>query len=268
MPVTSVSTIAMAAWPLPDLLAAAGRLRADRVAVGARQLAAHGWPDVEATVRASGVRVGSIGSGLTSPVDTRDSARRELELDLVARSIDLAARLDVPLVTLTTGPAGRLSWEDALDAFTATISPHVRRAADLGVGLTLENTHSLRSDVSFLHSLRDTVAAARHVGTGVCADLYCAWAERGLARTVSDGLDVIRIVQLGDFVHGTMTQPNRWVPGDGDLPLDRLMEEVLSTGYSGVVEIEVLGPRIVDEGVERANARALAWLDARLGCGR
>lgn len=263
MPVTSISTIAMAERSLPDLLAFLDRLKVDQVAIGARQLARHGWDDAESVLAGHPVRVGSLGSGLTTAAAS-ESSRGHAELDLLERTVEAAARLQVPLVTLTTGPAGALPWEDALDRFAERIAPLVARARDLGVGLTVENTHSLRSDVSFLHTLRDTVAAARHLQVGVCADLYCCWAEPRLAATLAEGLDVIRIVQYGDFVHGTMTQPNRWVPGDGELPLDRLHAEVVASGYTGIHEIEILGPRITGEGVERAQARALAWLDAQL----
>lgn len=237
----------------------------DQAAISARQLDRHGWTDAESALKEGAVRIGSLGSGLTTAAGACETSRGRAELTRLERSIDLAARLDIPLVTLTTGPAGTLSWEDALDAFAGRIAPLVERARDRAVGLTVENTHSLRSDVSFLHTLRDTVTAARHLRVGVCADLYCCWAEPRLATTLADGLDVIRIVQYGDFVHGTMSQPNRWVPGDGDLPLDRLHAEVVASGSTGTHEIEILGPRITDEGIERAHVRALAWLDTRLG---
>ncbi len=265
MAVTSLSTIAMADHALPALLEALSGLEVDQVAIGARQLDRHGWAEAESTLRDCSLRIGSLGTGLTTAAGAGETERGRAELELLDRSVDLAARLGIPLVTLTTGPAGQLCWEDALDAFAVRIAPLVTRAGDLGVGLTVENTHSLRSDVSFLHTLHDTVTAARHLGVGVCADLYCCWAEPRLATTLAESLDVIRIVQFGDFVHGTLSQPNRWVPGDGELPLDRLHHEVVASGYTGIHEIEILGPRITAEGIEQAHVRALAWLNGRLG---
>lgn len=261
---TSISSIALAALPLRDAMSLLAPLKVDQVSLGVRQVADAGWAQARREVAATGLRFGSVGSGLTCPVDG-DPDRRRAELARVGQAVDWAASMEIPLVTLTTGPAGQLSWEDALDVFATQVRPLVRHADSLGVRLTLENTHSLRSDVSFLHTLRDTVAAARHAGTGVVADLYCAWAERDLLATLTDGLDVIRVVQLADFVHGTMQQPNRWVPGDGDLPLDRLLDEVVSSGYAGPYELELLGPRIDAEGFVPAHQRALDWLAAQLG---
>jgi sugar phosphate isomerase/epimerase len=137
-------------------------------------------------------------------------------------------------------------------------------ARDAGVTLTLENTHSIRSDVSFLHTLRDAVAAARRLGTAVCADLYCCWAEPALAETLVDGADVIATVQYADFVRGTLVQPNRWVPGDADLPVTALVAAAVASGFRGTHEIEVLGPRIDEEGVGAALRRSVSWLHVRL----
>lgn len=263
MVATSISTIAMSAWPLEELIDCLGRLEVDQVTLSARQLDQHGWAEAEAALRDFPVRIGAVGSGFTTAASAPASELGEAELDRLGRTIELAARQGIPLVALTTGPAGRLSWEDALEAFADRTASAFARARELGVGLTLENTHSLRSEVSFLHTLRDAVVAARQLGVGVCADLYCCWAERGLAATLAEHHDVIEVVQYADFVQGTMSQPNRWVPGDADLPLDRLYDEVVASGYTGVHEIEILGPAITAAGIEAAHVRALEWLRSR-----
>lgn len=59
---------------------------------------------------------------------------------------------------------------------------------------------------------------------------------------------------------GTLSVPNRWVPGDGDLPIARLLAETLALGYRGVVDLELVGPAIKAEGPEFALSRALKWL--------
>ena len=77
----------------------------------------------------------------------------------------------------------------------------------------------------------------------------------------------MRLVQFSDFIVGTLVQPNRWVPGDGDLPLERLLDDVLAAGYTGIFDLELLGPAIAEEGAESALRRGLEWmtrmLDAR-----
>jgi sugar phosphate isomerase/epimerase len=167
-------------------------------------------------------------------------------------------------MVLTTGPAGRLSWEDAADALADVLSPVVAEAGRRGLPVALEHTNSLRPDVGFLHTLRDTVELARRLGVGVCMEVNACWGERGLAQTVAQGVDVLRLVQVSDYVIGTLRTPDRAVPGDGDIPLDRIIGQLLDAGYEGVFDIELIGPRIEAEGYPRAVPRAVERIEALL----
>ena len=134
-----------------------------------------------------------------------------------------------------------------------------------GVELAIENTHALRSDISFAFSYRDVVRVARTAGLAAVLDLFGAWIEPDLAATVAGSLDILRVVQVSDFVFGTAGPPNRWVPGDGDIPLGPVLADLLAAGYQGVFDIEVFGPAIEAQGAEQALARAGAWLTRMLG---
>jgi sugar phosphate isomerase/epimerase len=182
----------------------------------------------------------------------------------LADGIALAQRLGSPMVVLTTGPAGSLTWEDAADSFAATMAPHVEAAAGAGVTLVLEHTNSLRADVGFVHTLRDAVDLARRIGLGVCLEVNACWGERDLAGTIRDGQDVLRLVQVSDYAVGTTSTPDRLVPGDGDIPLDRILGDVLAAGYQGLFELELVGPRIDAEGYASAITRSLEHLGALL----
>ena len=54
------------------------------------------------------------------------------------------------------------------------------------------------------------------------------------------------------------------MPGDGDIPLARIIGELLAAGYAGAFELELIGDAIVDEGYDRALPRAVTALDALL----
>jgi sugar phosphate isomerase/epimerase len=93
--------------------------------------------------------------------------------------------------------------------------------------------------------------------TGVILELECCWYERGLQQLVRDHVDMITLVQIGDFQIGTTSSPNRSVIGDGDIPLERLMAMILDAGYTGMFDLELLGPKIEDEGWFSATRRSL-----------
>ena len=95
-------------------------------------------------------------------------------------------------------------------------------------------------------------------------EVNACWAERGLARTIVDGIDTFRVVQVSDFAVGTLSTPNRLVPGDGDVPIERIVGQVLAAGYDGCFDLELIGPRIDEEGYASACSRAIDALGATL----
>ena len=48
--------------------------------------------------------------------------------------------------------------------------------------------------------------------------------------------------------------------GDGDIPLRRIIGQVLDAGYEGVFDLELVGPAIESEGYRSALARSCAQL--------
>jgi sugar phosphate isomerase/epimerase len=95
-------------------------------------------------------------------------------------------------------------------------------------------------------------------------EINACWAERDLAATVRAGVDTLRLVQVSDFAVGTLSTPNRLVPGDGDIPLARIVGDVLAAGYAGCFDLELIGPAIDAEGYDTAIPRAVAATDALL----
>jgi sugar phosphate isomerase/epimerase len=250
---------------LPEDLEFWARHGIDAVGVSVAKLEAFGWDEGTRLVRRavdSGLRVVDlIGLG---PFDLADASDWERRRERVRRALDAAAAFGSGLVVFTTGRAAPLAWEAAADAFERALGDLCDHARALGVGFALEHTNSLRVDVSFVHSLRDAIDLARRLDVGVCMEVNACWAERGLAATVRDGIDRIRLVQVSDFRVGTIASSQRLVPGDGDVPLRRILGELLAAGYAGAFELELVGDAIVDEGYDSAVTRAIRSLDAVL----
>jgi sugar phosphate isomerase/epimerase len=231
------------------------------VGASVAKLEAFGWREGLALLgdaRARGLQIADL-IGL-SPIDLARPDGWEPHRARLVRAVEGAAELDIPLLVLTTGRFAPLTWEEAAGAFADALGPVLHHARTAGVEIAIEHTNSLRADVGFVHTLHDVIDLAGRLGTGVCMEVNACWAERALAQTIRDRVDRIRLVQVSDYRVGTIASSQRLVPGDGDIPLHRILGDLLAAGYAGVFELELIGDAIVDEGYDRAVPRAVAAL--------
>jgi sugar phosphate isomerase/epimerase len=261
-PRVSLSMLCQWSWSVEQDLAYFDREGVEVIGVSlAKMRDAGGWEQYVDRIHDGGYRVANlIGVG---PVRWSDPVSRASGLDAMRDALDATAAFGAQCIVLTTGPAGDLTWEDAADRYVDAVGP-LLEAHGQDVRVALEHTNGLRVDVGFLHTLRDAIDLARRLGVGVCMEINACWAERGLATTIADGIDAITLVQLSDFAVGTMSTPNRLVPGDGDIPMKRIVGQVLAAGYGGVFDLEMIGPRIEEEGYASASARAVEYVGALL----
>jgi sugar phosphate isomerase/epimerase len=246
-------------WTLDEDLhfwAAAG---IDHVGLSFRKLEAAGLEDAVARVRDAGLRVSNIVElGWFDVTDPNGWPAQQARLRAAVAG---AAALGAPCLVLTTGRAAGLDWEVAAVALADALAP-VRADADAaGVALALENTGALRLDLSFVTTFADAVDLARRLGAAVCMEVNSCFAERGLGDSIRAGVDVLTHVQVSDFVIGSLCTPDRAVPGDGDIPLERIFGALTDAGYQGAFELEMVGPKIEDEGYTKAIRRAVSYLD-------
>jgi len=256
-PGLSVCLAAVGSWPVAESLAMLRRIGARRFGILAATVGSQGWDSTMATVAASGSRLEYIAGGARAMHDSDDGWTATL--GHLRRAVDAAARNGVPTVCFTSGGSGALSWEEAADRAVDRFAPLVEYARGAGVALALENTMSIRSGISFVHTVADAAELARRLEVGLCVDLYSAFQERALMGTLAANLDAIRLVQIGDHRVEATSVPNRFVPGEGHIPLERLVREVRGLGYTGLIDLELVGPAI-DADPEAALDRGLAWM--------
>jgi sugar phosphate isomerase/epimerase len=230
--------------------------------VSVAKLERFGWDagtDLVADAVGRGLRVANlIGLG---PFNLADPSSWPKQQDRLAHSIDTAVAVGAECMVFTTGPFAPLSWEEAADNLGAALTPVLETANERGIPFAIEHTNSLRVDVGFVHTLKDAIDLARRFDVGVCMELNACWAERALEQTIREGIDRIRLVQVSDFKVGTVASSQRLVPGDGDIPIERILGVVLDAGYRGVFDLELIGDAIVAEGYDAAAPRAVDQLD-------
>jgi sugar phosphate isomerase/epimerase len=233
--------------PINEEIAFWKALDVDQVGFICTKLEPIGWNP--SLITDAGIRVANIGT---------DEAR-------LMQALEFGAATNTDSVWMTPGGIGSGTWEEAADKFCERIAPAVIRAKELGVVLAVEPTNSLRTDISFAFTLRDSLALARAAGIdAVIVELTCCWYERGLEEVVRKNVDMLGLVQIADYQHGTNSSPNRSVVGDGDIPIERLIAMFLDAGYEGMFDLELDGPKIAAEGYLSATRRSLERLSDML----
>lgn len=236
------------------------------IGVAEYRMVEHDWDAEVASLRSSPVPVAYL--VISSMFTLDDPTRWPAERDRVVRVLTVARDCGATVVYGTTGPAGTLTWEQATDALARAVAPCLDAAAQLGVALCFETTSQMRQDIGYVYTLRDQLVVADRTGMSLCADLLWCWREPALMESLAAAGPRLKIVQLSDFVLGTVSMPGRAVPGDGCVPLADIVAGLVQLGFDGIFDVELLGPRIDEEGPLAATTRgvnAIADLLAHTG---
>jgi len=188
----------------------------------------------DAGIRASTLITGSFDLAAPDQWDTMRAAHRE--------AIDLMAEFGGHSIYFTSGRTTGASWRDDLETLAAALEPTVAYARDRGVLAAIEP--SLRTSSSFVTTLRDAIDVAERTGISLVADFGNMWMERDFRETLARAMPHIALMQIGDVVIGASGRPapgGRAHIGKGELPLHRMMQDVLDAGYTGVFDLEVVG---------------------------
>jgi sugar phosphate isomerase/epimerase len=264
-PRLSVSEMCTYPRPFGDELELWDELGVEQVGVITAKLDAYGRDQAVAALRERSMKATTVITGsfdLSAPTSW-DATRAQ-----VNEALDLAREIG-GCTYFTPGRRDGRSFDELTASLAEAVAPCAAYAASLDVRLAIEP--SLRTDVSFVHTLRDGLDVAEAAGIDVIADLGNCWMERDYEKTVRRAGTRIAVVQFADAVFGTLQEPppgGRAVPGDGDLPIDRFLRAALDAGYRGAFELEMVGPKIEAEGHEpalrRGVERASALLEAVL----
>lgn len=210
---------------------------------------------------AAGIRISTL---ITAGFDLADPSSWDATRATQAAMLDLVAAHGGHSIYFTTGRTVNCDWDEDLALFAEAVAPTVAHARERGVIAAFEP--SLRTSASFCTRLADAVEIAERTGLGIVSDFSNNWMERGLARTLRRAMPHIALVQIGDIA--ISGRGGRSHIGQGDLPLRRMMGDVLDAGYEGVFDLEVVPADYTaetDEAQLRAGIEAASKLLGDMG---
>lgn len=256
-PAISINTLSLPPAPLGAQAEMVARLGVTAISPTLEGVTGVGPAGAARVLRDAGLAVATLthrAFGFASS-DEAQSARERLDA-----TIAIAEQIGAETITFTTGGRGGLTWPEAADRFAEAIAPCADLARQAGIKLSLEPTSHLYADASIAHRLMDTVTLARAAGIHLGIDVFACWFDSDIDAAIAAAGPHVALVQVSDYVAGDRGLPCRAIPGDGMARLERLMPLIEATGFRGCYDIEVIGPRIENEGAEAGLARAVSWL--------
>ncbi len=244
----SVSALLAPRWTFEQDLGFWKDIGAHHVGLFHRKLAEHGHDAAIESLQQNGLGVSCI---ISTRFNLFDPGLLEQDRAVIDRCVDTAAALKCCTYG-TTGQGKFGEWAENVKAYAKAVAPCLERAKAKNVRLALEP--SLRPQISFAHNLTDARDIAEQTGVGVVVDIGNCWRERDVEKIIRSLGEHIALVQVSDFQIGTLENPGpneRVLPGEGELPLHRLIEATLDAGYEGQFEIELQGPAVFDPDAAR-----------------
>lgn len=205
-----------------------------------------------ALIKESGVRVTSIQPSTLTLFPSASAPQPQApqaRLALLKASVDLFSEYWPGLALITnTGadPHGNehAVWQGCIEHYRA-LAAH---AAERGMRIALEALGpSLMNQNSILFAFsqaREMVAEVDHPAFGLCLDLYNSWQDPGLVSSIED-VEKLFIVQMADWRRPRSLHDRRAL-GDGEVPLQALLERVRTTGYAGDYVLEIFSESVAD----------------------
>ncbi|WP_102108091.1 sugar phosphate isomerase/epimerase family protein [Oceaniglobus roseus] len=191
-------------------------------------------------VRAAGMAVAGL---CRTPYLTGRDAGSD---DEMRGSIDMAAALGAPVLTIVTGGTepGTTGLGESRKRLADRLARHVEHARAAGVRLALEPLNPMfGGNRTCLFTVRDALDLCDTVGDpqiGLAVDVYHVWWDRTLGESLARAGGRIFGYHLCDWLEDTRHMLlDRGMMGDGVADLGAIRAAVEAAGYAGHCEVEV-----------------------------
>ncbi len=171
---------------------------------------------------------------------------RKVHWEHFERRLDLCQSIGVQTIVVAGDIPPPLD-EQVVDRVRMSLGLAADRAAehDMRVAFEFQSNAALANNLQTAAAL---VAECARPTLGLCLDAFHWYVgpskTEDLAYLSSENLFHVQLSDLAGVVRELAVDGDRVLPGDGDLPLDAIVESLRQIGYAGVVSVELMNPQI------------------------
>ncbi len=240
-------------WSFDEDVSRYAKLGVDTIEVVEAKLDDDRFADQMRSIAAAGLGVSGVQPAVRTFFDSRmtpDPEPLDERVACLRRSIERLAEFapGVPFITNTGAhPAGDMAA--AMTVVAEKLGELGRIAADHGVTMALEPLNptsvNVESAIWTIDQALDVIEASGSDHVGLCLDYWNIWQNADVEAAIARAGDRIFTVQASDW-RRPRSFADRIVPGDGTIPLAKLIEATRKTGYDKPWVIEIFSNDVAD----------------------
>ncbi|MFN2459887.1 MAG: sugar phosphate isomerase/epimerase family protein [Candidatus Velthaea sp.] len=248
-------------WPFERDIERYPRHAIDTVEITEFKLDAYGRARQLSSIAEAGLGVSSVQATVHAlfptklqpePLAPRDRARHiRTSIESIAPHVPAGT----PFVVIT-GAAPNGDVHAVVHEACAAFQELAAVAEAHGVRIAFEPLHpslmNVDSAICTLGDALDLVAAVDHPAFGVCVDTWNVWQTPDLDAAIARAGDRIFLVQISDW-RTPRGYYDRTVPGDGRIPLGRIVQATRAAGYAGAYVLEIFSSESLPDSLWRAD---------------
>ena len=266
-------------WSFDEDVERYARLSVDTIEVVEAKLDDDRFAEQMRSIAAAGLGISGVQPKVRTFFDSRmmpDPKPLDERVACLRRSIERLGKFapGVPFIT-NTGAHPKGNMAEAMKVVAEKLKELAKVATDDGVLLALEPLNptsvNVESAIWTVDQALDVVEATGSDAVGLCLDYWNVWQNAGIEAAIARAGDRIFTVQASDW-RTPRSFADRIVPGDGTIPLARLIEATRATGYAKPWVVEIFSNDVSDslyeDNLEAVVARcrtgmAAAWAESR-----
>lgn len=157
-------------------------------------------------------------------------------------SIDRLAPFRFDTMVFSTGAEVGYARSEAIEIAVRGFRAAARRAAEHGLGISIEPVRDVGFNASFLRTMRETLDFMDLVSEPnltLCFDVYHLWDDPEALGLIASNADRIGSIQISDWHEPPRARGDRLIPGDGIIDLPTILGALDRAGYDGWYDLEI-----------------------------
>lgn len=182
-----------------------------------------------------------LSGGYTQP----DAGARSRQIEHTRWAAHTCRTLGTDVLLIVPGSRGDLSHSAARELTIESLRASLPAARAEGVRLAIEPLHPRHADfVNTIGEALDLCDEVADPACGVFVDTYQLWETPHLLEEIARAGDRIFGVHLADAPARPASLEDRRIPGDGDIPLPRIVDAIEAAGFDGPYAVELMAPAL------------------------